>query len=74
MPNYEQARTMEIYKFLGMDEVPQKALFNFDIFEHAKGSAEVRNVVRMQPWAEPTPSCPWVCIFILLHTTIAFGQ
>ncbi|KZP23359.1 hypothetical protein FIBSPDRAFT_919161 [Athelia psychrophila] len=53
------ARTLEIYKFLGVDEVPQRAAFIFDIFEHAKGSAKVHNVVRIQPWAEPTPSCPW---------------
>ncbi|KZP26039.1 hypothetical protein FIBSPDRAFT_855330 [Athelia psychrophila] len=53
------ARTMEIYKFLGVDEVLQKAIFNYDVLEHARGSPKVNNVVRMITWAEPTPSCPW---------------
>lgn len=56
-----QARTLEIYKFLGVEEVPQRAMYTIDILEHAKGSSIVHNVQRMQKWAEPTPSCPWVC-------------
>lgn len=43
-----------------MKEVLDKSVYLFDILQHAKGSLEVTNVVRMNPWVDPTPSTPWV--------------
>ncbi|KZP06146.1 hypothetical protein FIBSPDRAFT_966700 [Athelia psychrophila] len=60
-------RTMEIYKFLGVEEVLQKAVYLFDFLVRARGSSEVLKVMRMNPWLEPTPSTPW-------RTFLTMGQ
>lgn len=51
---------MEIYKFLGVKEILQKAIYNYDIHNHAAGSMAIHSVTRMNPWQDPTPSSPWV--------------
>ncbi|KAF7982425.1 hypothetical protein HWV62_28549 [Athelia sp. TMB] len=59
------ARTLEVYNFLGVKEVSEKAAFCFDMLEHAKGSSKVHNVARMAAWTEPSPSCPWRTMLLM---------
>lgn len=51
---------MEIYKFLGVEEITQKSVYLSDFLNHAAGSSKVHSVTRMSPWQDPTPSSPWV--------------
>ncbi|KAI6008121.1 hypothetical protein F5J12DRAFT_905245 [Pisolithus orientalis] len=54
-----QPRTFEVFHFLHVPEIHERATFLPLLQEHNRGSLEARKTFAMSPYTEPTPSIPY---------------
>ncbi|KAI6099524.1 FAD binding domain-containing protein [Pisolithus croceorrhizus] len=54
-----QPRTFEVFHFLRVPEINERATFVLPLQEHNKGSLEALKTFTVSPYTEPTPSIPY---------------